>query len=73
MDKKKIAVLFGGCSSEYLISLSSGYAVLTNINRDKYDVIAIGIAEDGRWFRYDGDPENVKADTWQQRNRQKSD
>lgn len=53
MDKKKIAVLFGGCSSEYLISLSSGYAVLTNINRDKYDVIAIGSqkTEDGsvRW------------------------
>ena len=68
MDKKKIAVLFGGCSSEYLISLSSGYAVLTNINRDKYDVIAIGITKDGRWFRYDGDPENVKADTWQQDN-----
>ena len=56
MDKKKIAVLFGGCSSEYLISLSSGYAVLTNINRDKYDVIAIGITKDGRWFRHDDDP-----------------
>ena len=64
MEKKKIAVVFGGCSSEYLISLSSGYAVLANINREKYDVIAIGITEDGRWFRYDGDVENVKSGKW---------
>lgn len=64
MEKKTIAVLFGGCSSEYSISLSSGYAVLANIDREKYDIIPVGITEDGRWFRYNGDIDNVKADTW---------
>lgn len=64
MKKKKIAVLFGGCSSEYGISLSSGYAVLANIDRQKYDVIAIGISEDGRWFNYEGDLQNIKDDKW---------
>ena len=64
MKKKTIAVLFGGCSSEYGISLNSGYAVLTNIDRDKYDIIAVGITKDGRWFRYNGDTEKIKNDTW---------
>ena len=33
MKKKTIAVLFGGCSSEYGNSLNSGYAVLANMDR----------------------------------------
>lgn len=64
MKKKTIAVLFGGCSSEYGISLNSGYAVLSNMDKEKYDVIALGITEDGKWLRYNGDYENVKADLW---------
>ena len=64
MEKKTIAVLYGGCSSEYGISLNSGYAVLTNIDKDKYDIVPIGITKDGRWFRYDGDAENIKNDKW---------
>ncbi len=66
MDKKRIAVIFGGCSSEYLISLSSGYAVLANMDKEKYEIIPIGITEDGRWFHYRGNIENVKNDKWQQ-------
>ena len=54
MDKKRIAVIFGGCSSEYLISLSSGYAVLANMDKEKYEIIPIGITEDGRWFSLQG-------------------
>jgi D-alanine---D-serine ligase len=64
MNKKTIAVIFGGCSSEYSISLKSGYAVLANIDREKYDVIAIGITKDGRWFKYTGDIEKIPTDEW---------
>lgn len=64
MKKKTMAVLFGGCSSEYGISLNSGHAVLCNIDRDKYDIVAVGITKDGRWFRYNGDTENIKNDKW---------
>ena len=42
MKKKKIAVLFGGHSSEYGVSLQSAYAVMTHMDRDKYDIIPIG-------------------------------
>ena len=61
MKKKTIAVLFGGCSSEYGISLNSGYAVLANMDREKYQPIAIGITKDGRWLRYDGVLEKIRS------------
>lgn len=64
MKKKTIAVLFGGCSSEYGISLNSGYAVLANMDKEKYEPIAIGITEDGKWFRYNGDIEKIRTDEW---------
>lgn len=65
MDKKKIAVLFGGCSSEYGISLKSSHSVLTYIDKNKYEPIPIGITEKGDWFRYYGDIEKIKDDSWQ--------
>lgn len=62
--KKNIAVLFGGCSPEYPVSLKSAYAVLTHIDTKKYDVTAIGITRDGRWLKYDGDYDKIPEDTW---------
>lgn len=64
MSKKKIAVLFGGCSSEYGVSLQSAYSVLTELDRDKYEIIPIGITRGGDWFRFLGEPEAVLNDTW---------
>lgn len=45
MDKKVIAVIFGGCSPEYEVSLQSAFSVLENIDKDKYEVIPIGITK----------------------------
>lgn len=64
MNKKKIAVLFGGCSSEYEVSLQSSYAVITHINQEKYDVVMIGIAKTGCWYLYQGEVENIPGDNW---------
>jgi D-alanine---D-serine ligase len=64
MDKKRIAVIFGGCSSEYPVSLNSAYSVITNIDSGKYDVILIGITRSGRWFRFYGKAEAIADDTW---------
>lgn len=65
MEKKRIGVIFGGCSPEYDVSLESVYSVLCNINKEKYDVVLIGITKGGDWFRYNGDIENIKNNTWQ--------
>ena len=48
MNKIKVAVLFGGVSSEHDVSVVSATAVLNNIPREKYDVLMIGITKDGR-------------------------
>jgi len=64
MNKLKIAVLFGGCSTEYDISLQSAYAVITHLNENKYDPVLLGITPSGEWFRFSGDPMKIKDDTW---------
>ncbi len=64
MERKKVAVLFGGCSTEYEVSLQSAYAVITSLNLKKYDVILIGITRQGAWMRYDGPVEQILNNTW---------
>ena len=43
MNKLNIAVLFGGQSTEHEVSLSSATNVLKKLNREKYNVIKVGI------------------------------
>jgi len=66
MEKKKIGVIFGGCSPEYGVSLESSYSVITHIDQNKYDIVLIGITKEGDWFRYEGNVENIKEDKWRQ-------
>jgi D-alanine-D-alanine ligase len=53
--KPRVAVLFGGRSSEHAISCVTAGSVLEAIDREKYDVVPIGIAKDGRWVLESGD------------------
>lgn len=62
-----LLVMFGGCSSEYEVSLHSAASVLRNIP-EKYNVIKLGITKDGRWFFYDGDTESVEDGSWCEKN-----
>ena len=64
MAKIRIAVIFGGNSTEYEISLQSAFSVLDNLDPEKYDVIPLGITRDGDWYRYYGSYENLPANTW---------
>lgn len=63
-DRKKIAVLFGGCSSEYEVSLQSAYAVITHMDVVRYEPVLIGIDRAGRWYLYQGDVAKIPADNW---------
>lgn len=47
MAKIRVAVLFGGASSEHSISCATASGVLSAIDRDKYEVLAIGITREG--------------------------
>lgn len=64
MNRKKVAVLFGGCSTAYEVSLQSAYSVITNLNPQKYEAILIGVTRQGDWLRYYGPPEKIQNDTW---------
>ena len=64
MNKPTLAVLFGGCSPEYSVSLQSSYAVLSNLNPDKYNVLPLGITRTGQWFHFTGPYDQIAADTW---------
>ncbi|MEU8247989.1 D-alanine--D-alanine ligase family protein [Nonomuraea sp. NPDC048916] len=49
MSKPRVAVVFGGRNSEHAVSIMGAGSVLEAIDRTKYEVIPIGIAQDGRW------------------------
>jgi len=56
-DKQRIrvGVIFGGRSGEHEVSLSSAESVMAAMDREKYEVIPIGITKEGRWIA-GGDP-----------------
>lgn len=56
-SKKTVAVFFGGVSSEHSVSCVSVVSVLRAIDRERFDVIAVGITRDGQWTLVD--PETV--------------
>ena len=49
-QRERIAILFGGCSLEYGVSLQSAYSVITHLDREKYEPVLIGISNAGGWF-----------------------
>ena len=65
MDKKRIGIIFGGKSPEHDVSLESAYSVITNMNEEKYDKVLIGITKEGNWYKYEGEIENIKDNTWE--------
>ena len=59
MQKKKIAVIFGGNSTEYEVSLHSAFSVSENINKEKIDIVPIGITRNCDWYHYTGKKEKI--------------
>lgn len=66
MNKRTVAVLFGGISSEHEVSLMSATSVLKNLDRTRYDVLAVGIQKSGAWYLYTGPVEGLANGAWEQ-------
>lgn len=64
MEKKTIAIFFGGCSTEYEVSLQSAGSVIRNLDYEKYDVVLLGITRCGEWKKYNGPIEQIEDNTW---------
>ena len=54
--KPRVAVVFGGRSHEHSISCISAGSVIAALDPEKYDVVPVGIATDGRWVLESGEP-----------------
>ncbi|MYB77411.1 MAG: D-alanine--D-alanine ligase A, partial [Chloroflexi bacterium] len=62
MSKKlRVGLLFGGRSAEHDVSVVSARSVMAALDSEKYEVIPIGIARDGRWL-LNVDPQQALAD-----------
>lgn len=63
MTKKvRVGVLFGGRSAEHEVSLQSARSIIDAIDREKFDVVPIGISKQGQWFVKDASQLLVNAD-----------
>ncbi len=51
--KQKVAVMFGGRSTEHEISVITGLQVINNLDKDKYEVVPVYISKSGQWFALD--------------------
>lgn len=63
MNKKTIAVLFGGRSSEHEVSCVSAVTIIQAINREEYNVEIIGITKEGHWLSVDS-AERITDGSW---------
>ena len=61
MKKQKIAVIFGGMSSEHDVSIASGTSVIKNLNQEKYDVLPVYIRKEGEWYLVTETIKNLKV------------
>ena len=64
--KCKVAVLFGGASSEHEVSRMSAASVLRNLNTNRYEILPVGITKGGRWYLYAGPVEEILSGAWEQ-------
>lgn len=64
-EKLRLAVIFGGQSSEHEVSLMSATSILQNLDPEKYDVTMVGITKTGKWLLYTGPVEDLTTGAWE--------
>ena len=64
-SKKTVAVIFGGQSSEHEVSRVSAMMMLTALDKEKYQVLPVGITKKGEWLVYHGPVEHMKTGEWE--------
>lgn len=59
-NKIKVGVIFGGRSGEHEVSLVSASSVIRALDKEKYEIIPIGITKDGKWIAGDNSIQMLK-------------
>jgi D-alanine-D-alanine ligase len=64
-NKLKLLVIFGGLSSEHEVSCLSAASILHHINKDLYQIHALGITKKGRWILTEATPDQIANGSWE--------
>lgn len=57
----KLAVMFGGKSTEHSVSVVSGTSVISNLDKNKYEIVPIYIGLDGKFYKYLKKVEDIRV------------
>ena len=60
MNKIKLGVIFGGMSTEHDVSVVSATSIIKNLNREKYEIFPIYIDNEGKWYHYTKNIEEIE-------------
>ncbi|QUH21574.1 D-alanine--D-alanine ligase family protein [Alkaliphilus sp. B6464] len=60
-----VMVIFGGKSGEHEVSLMSATSILRAMNKDKYNIITVGITKEGVWKLYEGPIDEIQSGAWE--------
>lgn len=63
MNKRTVAVLFGGQSSEHEVSCVSATTIISNIDKEHYNIIMVGITKEGKWLKVEN-IEEITSGSW---------
>ena len=65
MKRLNVGVIYGGISSEHLVSRASANTIISNLSQEKYNVIPIYINKEGSWIMYDNYRDDLKDFKWE--------
>ncbi len=68
--KINVAVVFGGRSGEHEVSLMSAASIIKAMDKEKYNVLPLGITKKGYWMYYNGPIEKIESGEWEEIARQ---
>ncbi len=64
-NKTRLGIIFGGKSGEHEVSLLSAASVIRAVNKEKYELVFIGITKDGQWRLFDGSEDEIEDGSWE--------
>lgn len=65
-EKMCVVLLFGGMSSEHEVSRVSVGNFVNNIDREKYETLAVGITKEGRWLYTEATAAQMADGSWEE-------
>lgn len=66
MKKMNVMVIFGGKSGEHEISLISAASILRAMDKNKYNIVTVGITKEGIWKLYEGPIDEIENGNWEE-------